>query len=173
MNRTTAIACGLWLVCLGLSRCTAQADDGLLLARVCMSEADLHPGNDCAAIAEVTRYRAALTGRTIREQLRAYSPQATGARPTQRARQRWISRLSPDATRPAHFPAHLRWEPYRSGWLRRLEEARELLRRPRRVCATPPAHWGMRTGREYWGRLHIGWREVACGATRNAFWVVR
>src|SRR5688572_21570930 len=63
----------------------------LALARVCFSEADMHEGNDCAAIAEVTRNRARLTDRSFLEQLRAYSPEATGVVPPRAMRQRWIS----------------------------------------------------------------------------------
>lgn len=169
----TRYAIGLALVLIGLSRCAARADDAVLLARVCLSEADASRSNDCAAIAEVTRRRASMTGRTVGQQLRAYSGEATGTRPTVRPRLVWISRLDRGATRPQGYPERLRWEPYRAVWLRLLAEAEALLAHPRSVCREPPDHWGMRTGHEYWSRVRIGWRPIDCGPTRNAFWRVR
>lgn len=151
----------------------------LALARVCWSERDARVDtNDCAAIAQVTRTRAALTKRTLLEQLRAYSPEATAAQDTERERQRWVSQLRLDAEQPDEWSVMnarregrglrpLPWRSIRARWIATIEEARALLNTERRVCTEPPSHWGgtMDAAPRHWVRID-------CGRTVNRFYRV-
>ncbi len=160
-------------------------DTTFALARVCMSEADIHRSNDCAAIAEVTRVRAELTGRTLIQQLRAYSPQATGITAPRSLRQGWVSTLRTDLEEPTGWtPMNvdrlerdllpLRWTSYRSRWGEIIDEARSLLQAPRRVCRESPMHWGGDCNRPRGAcdRAPSSWRRVDCCPTVNIFYRV-
>lgn len=160
----------------------------LALARVCFSEADMHRGDDCAAIAEVTRKRAARSNRSLLEQLRAYSPEATGQITPRSMRQRWISGLRLDGAEPpawaemnearrARGLLRLPWTRYGFRWRELLQEARRLLLHPRRVCSEPPDHWGgdCNPDANPHGVCDVvppTWRRVDCGRTVNAFYTI-
>lgn len=133
--------------------------------RVCFSERDVVvESSDCRAIIEVTRNRAAITKRTYLDQLRAYSPEATGQRPPRTVRHGWISTMETSCSEPAGWAAYNAWRAARTcdgspcqplPWvgLRRdacvatVDEIRAELARPsaRSICTGGrPSQWGGR-----------------------------
>lgn len=146
---------------------------------MCVSEANWERSDDCAAIWQVTRRRAALTGRTWREQLVAYSPRAAGGGRPRSPRGRWVQSLRADLGEPVGWAAlypSLPWTAYRDRWADRLAEASTLVsagESARAPCEPAPDHWGRRHGHEGRAPLYRGWIPVECGRrTVNAFWRV-
>ena len=105
------------------------------VTRVCFSERDTNTATaDCRAIIEVTRNRSALTGRTFLEQLRAYSPEATGRVPARTTRHRWISTIEASCDEPAGWASYNEWRVEHGVCFRERDGRRE------RAACLPPFH---------------------------------
>lgn len=165
----------------------------LALARICMSERDVHlETNDCPAIIEVIVFRAELLGISYLAMARRYSPEATGARPPRSMRQRWVSGLQFGDEPPPAWAAMnegrvardlypLPWRNYLPAWHATLVQVRQLLAFPRQVCAGGvPMHWGGACNPDGTPASRTGvcdappahWIKLDCGNTVNHFFEV-
>ena len=170
MNRTAA-ALGIGLLALGMSRCTAHAQEqddapATVLARVCAKEAGFTGYADCGPIAAVLLRvgRGDVVRGARLHSRRVFDPIALGRRP-------WIAYLRADGAEPRDWPQHLSWRAHRPAWLRLMGLARSLVStgdaRPGVPCE--PDTWGGAMDRERARRLRLV--RIDCGPTVNDFYV--
>jgi len=170
-----------------------RISDQLALARICASEAGLPRRTDdgfafsadCAAIHEALRYGAERRGYSWLTQARAYSGRVFDpARSDPRA---WIAHLAPSAEQPVGWPVgtvQVRrsrqtteipapvWAQYRPAWQALYAHAGEIVRgEVQHECSGPVSDWGGAMDRARAERLRMV--EVACGQTRNTFYLRR
>ena len=159
---------------------TRRESDALVLARVCANEAGWDALDDCAAIYDVLRGGAARHGMTLRAFAHAYSGRALRGQ-TSRP---WMAALREDGGEPLGWPTmrtvrtggvvrverHPSWSGYRAQWLALLDYARALVSGAvTSRCEEPPHDWGGDMDHERAER--IGLIPVACGTTRNTFYL--
>lgn len=163
-----------------------RISDQLALARVCASEVGLSGSpEECAAIHEVLSQLADRWEASVAWAARTYSNRVFS--PDRRDPRAWVAGLRPDGRRPANWPQrvhvrrdgvervvqHAPWAAFRDRWLGLYETAGRIVRREiRSQCREQPHHWGMRHGVDLERAQRAGWREIDCGETRNAFWLV-
>lgn len=141
----------------------------LALARICVSEGGWENDRDCAGIYQVLRNTRRSDEHLI-DVMRRHSRYMIPGRTSLPARQRWVTSLDLEGTRPSDLPDSASWERLERPWLRRIALARALIdgRVPDRPCPAPVIAWG--------GTMddHIAHRRglarVDCGDTENRFW---
>jgi hypothetical protein len=153
----------------------------LVLARIAISEAAWDFEADLPAIYQVIRRNRGDT-ETLINAMRNHSRIVSEVWAPSRDRERWLTELNLDLTRPAHFPAELSdhaWEVrYREQWAAALRLARALIegRVDGTPCPVPVAAWGGRCDDvagacDDHRALRRGLVPVeACGRTANRFW---
>ncbi len=147
-------------------------DPALTLTRVCLHEAGLDYGDDCAALYDALRTRAASRGYRWDDWARAYSPKIFDRR--RNSPRRWIAWLPDDLMRPRHWPhGEVVWARSQPRIVNTYFRARNIvmgLERSR--CVEAPDHWGGPVVDR--NRIRAGvrsgyWRVVDCGDTANVF----
>lgn len=133
----------------------------LLVAQLCVWEADFTTGNDdCAAIVQVLDSRGLLNETGIHR----YSPHFKRAKYRE-----WIHHLDFSGNKPSGWPEKRSWRKCRELWYRTIAATARGLA-GYRPCPAGTVHWGAPGFRaDYWKRL--GWSVQQCGSgTRNWFW---
>jgi hypothetical protein len=172
---TIGALCALLAPC-APARAVEREPDALLLARVCVSEAGFAcwESGDGYAIHEAQLVGAERDGVSWRAYARAYSPRATGSRPTTDPRLAWVSALRLDERAPQGWPAppHAPWSAYRSRWAYVLDRAREVVtwtlddHDEWSMCSESPTDWAAP-----WHPPSPGLRRIDCGdAVVNAYY---
>ena len=170
---------------------SAQNENALLLARICVSEAgwDCFDTKDGMAIHEVLLRGAARHRISYAAFARAYSKAAGRGGDNVRERIRWIREMNERGEQPASWPAQryvrngdavrvlpgLPWAQYRGAWLSVLERAREVVQRYALdnlrswgVCESPVHDWGGLM--DHNRAVRIGLIQVSCNGTSNNFY---
>lgn len=139
---------------------------------------------DGAAILQRHYAVARRRGRTLHEELRAYSRRATGQVPPRSPRGAWVSGLQWDlSSEPIGWPPHIPWDRYldRAIQIREAMESyvdRALDGWPERPCTEDPDHWGGidcaddGSVRGACDRVPRSWRLIECGPVVNGFYAV-
>lgn len=147
-----------------------NASTALALARIWVSENGLRrQSDDQTAILEVLRDRARRMGVDILTAMRRYCPRSFDLHRTDA--RRWIAHLQRDGSQPTGWPTRLRWSTHEAIWRVMADRAVTLLSsEPTHICKKAPGHWAARSFQR--PRL-LGWEEVDCGDTSNAFYIRR
>lgn len=143
----------------------------LALARIWVSENGFRRvSDDQTAILAVLRDRARRMGVDLITAMRRYCPRSFDR--NRRGRRRWIAHLRADASVPEGWPQNLDWSRHSDVWRAMVSRASDLIASEQAgdKCVRVPQHWAARSFER--PRL-LGWEEVDCGNTSNAFWIRR
>lgn len=140
----------------------------LILARVLVNECGWEPTDDGPAIHHVLTQRAQRMGVSYEQAARRYS-RTTFEANLLPANRRWVAFVDSDSA-PLSWPGNLDWsKTYAPRWRRILRFATQIVEgKEAPLCR--PDHWGAAGGWNFERSLRLGWIEVDCGNTVNAFW---
>jgi hypothetical protein len=148
--------------------------DKIWLARAMVAEAGWESKRDHVAIAYVLARRLKQMRKRwphlqYRDVLFAYAKGLGNGRREYSPRQRWIRSLSPDLSKPDHWPRKARWERHKALWAATLTRADAWSRgRLRDPCRGRAKHWG---GVNLVSDLPKGRMiKIDCGETKNIFY---
>lgn len=147
----------------------SKKDVGLWLARSCVGEAgfDAVRTGECAAILNIYKKRAAVTGLSIYKVVRRYS---AAVKPGANHNRKWVLGLSRDLKKPAHWGKNLRWHVSRDLWGATLDHCDDFLAGKVPDPLPMADHYGGRMDRHL--AMREGWHRLRTNY-RNEFWSVK